>query len=510
VLITRLSIVKNSVTDFDTYGHLYFAKEVRSQSVGPFGAIIPKVVAGQPYRHPFLWHWLIGVLSFDFFYRNKKWINAFIDSFFVLIVYAIIQISFTSEIALFCSLLYIFTPNLFSAISTGPRIKSLTPRITSEIAVNLYFIFLLIPLPVSNYFSYTLAIMFGVFTLLSSKFGIQAIFLLSISIALLLQSLLILGVLIVAILICFIITKGQFVSTLKDQGTHLVWYFKKNLKGEMSISKRNSLSLFREKSKDKKGILKIGTILLHLIRTNSFGVIIFKMPVLLVCLSLFIYFKFVSVQTVSLVPVILMPVLAGVFIFLAVNIPILLFIGEAERYLNHIIVFVFLMTTISAFGLNMVWILWALIGYGFLFWLFELFVYNTIIHKKFDGGLKEVDEKEIIDFLRTINSEKIVLSFPYHAVGIWRIMLETIHKTVYPIMVTKEFSEKFETNYDAGYPFVDLNKINEMNNDFGLDILIIDNKQVAKRYGKMWTPPENWVKEPVSGEIYTLYKNSYK
>lgn len=499
-LITRLLVIRKAGIDFDTFGHIYFAKEVKNQRSGPFGAIIPNVVASKPFRHPFLWHWVIGLISFEYVYNNKKWINAVIDTIFVGVIYVIIYTIYGSSIAFNSALLYIFTPIMFSGISTGPRIRSLTPRITSEIAVNLYFILILLPLPIPEYVGVPLSILYGVYTLLSSKFGVQAIVLLSILISLLLFSYKPILILLTSILLSILLSKGFFFKTLKQQANHLVWYFKKNLKGEMSISNRNSLSLLKEKSKDKKGILKIGTILVHFIITNSFGVVIFKMPVLIVSFFLFFY------SNTTIDPAIFNPVLAGVLIFLAVNIPILLFIGEAERYLNHVIVFVLLMTTISAIDLNLTWVIWTLIGYGLLYWMFETFIYNKIIHKKLDRDTKEEEENDIIDFLKSFNEEKIILSFPYHAVGIWRILLETTHKTVYPIMVTKEFSDNFEAKYDAGYPYVDLKKLNEMDDDFGLDILILDNERVKYRYGGNWEPPKKWKLQFVSGVKYSIYE----
>ncbi len=509
-LLTRLIIVSRVNTSFDTYGHLYFALEVKRQNSGPFGKIKTKVIGSKSFRHPFLWHWIIGILSFDFFYTNRQWVNAVFDTLFIGLIFCLISVSYDPKTAFFVALLYIFTPILFSGISTGPRIKSLTPRITSEVAINLYFILVLTPIPIPEYISISLSILLGVYTLLSSKFGVQAIVLLSIFISIFLFSYKPILILLVSFFISIIVTRGMFLKTLKHQANHLIWYFKKNLKGEMIISNRNSFNLLKEKSKGKKGILKIGTIILQLIRRNSFGVVTFKLPALIAGISLFIYSNFFMGHVESIVPEIYVSVLAALVIYLMVNTSILLFIGEAERYLNHIIVFILLMTTILALDLNTSWILWVLIGYGVLYWLLEAFVYNTIIHKKLHRDKKEKEEKEIIDFLKSIKEEKTVLSFPYHAVGVWRIMIDTIHKTVFTYTTSEEFLNKLENKYASDYPYVNIEKLNEMDEDFGLDILIVDNKHVANRYDKMWTPPENWVKEPISGKIYTVYRNSHK
>ena len=58
-IIARIFIVRNADVNHDTYGHLYFAKEISEQNVGPFGKIRRKIVGSTLWGYPFLWHWLL-------------------------------------------------------------------------------------------------------------------------------------------------------------------------------------------------------------------------------------------------------------------------------------------------------------------------------------------------------------------------------------------------------------------------------------------------------------------
>ena len=61
----RYMVVRSAPIDFDTYGHLYFAKELKLQKVNPFGNIKLNVVGNDGFSHPFLLHWIISFFPID-------------------------------------------------------------------------------------------------------------------------------------------------------------------------------------------------------------------------------------------------------------------------------------------------------------------------------------------------------------------------------------------------------------------------------------------------------------
>jgi hypothetical protein len=175
----RLLPLRHVETGFDTYGHLYFAKEIRKQRIGPFGAIQLRVIDSPTYRHPFLWHWLLGLLplSFDEIVRHQKWLNASADALFAMGIYWVAHAAnLPPPGPLFVSMTYLFTPMWFSRRSTSPRLTTLTPRLFSELTTNVIFILLLVPFGLQGWLVLAMTSVLVSVVLLSSKFGVQAIF----------------------------------------------------------------------------------------------------------------------------------------------------------------------------------------------------------------------------------------------------------------------------------------------------------------------------------------------
>jgi len=502
-IILRIGVVLNSRTYFDTFGHLYFAKEVKDQKVGPFGKIQTKVAGTKGFKSQFVWHWLMGFLPLYKIIKFEKWINPFFDVIFTLLIYFIsIQYGLDNRTSFLVALIYLLTPMWFSGVSTGPRIKSLTPRLSSEIITNLFFIVTVLPLGIPYSIQLILGTVFSSFVILSFRFGLQAIFFLTPLISLFAVDFTPLFSTLIAIFLSIIISKGDFLETLKYQLIHLQWYFKKNLKGEMTISNRNSLKKLFSKSKDKKGIDRILAVIHDMIALNSFSAVLLKMPVYVLSLGGIIYLylnEMAGVLPQSVVDV----VLGGTIIYLLVNIPILLFIGEAERYLNHIAYFIILSAVIIAEQLNLDIVIYALLLYGLLYWVFESF----FLHKlRTEDETSDKFSEEVFNFIKGKN-ERIILTFPYHAIGgIWRIMLHTKHKVVCHMASDGDYRKKLEKKYALNYPYLNLNLLEEMSSEYGVNLLIIDNKKLKVHDFEGWSPPSNWEKVKVGGEYFSVYE----
>ena len=92
LLIRFLFVFKQTKIDFDTYGHIYFSKEVNKQKAGPFGSIKLKVIGNESFSHPFLWHYFVGKISTKFLINYGKWINLLLDTLFGIFLYFILCI----------------------------------------------------------------------------------------------------------------------------------------------------------------------------------------------------------------------------------------------------------------------------------------------------------------------------------------------------------------------------------------------------------------------------------
>ena len=116
-------------------------------------------------------------------------------------------------------------------------------------------------------------------------------------------------------------------------------------------------------------------------------------------------------------------------LFLLTSLPLLLFLGEAERYLSHLSYFVILGVVIMANSLNLKWIPYCLIGYGLLYFLVEVAFY---------GIPERPAPRKTVVFPKKAKFSDKSRHHPFHALSMWRALLETKAKVLYPFHVKKE------------------------------------------------------------------------
>ena len=495
--IFRLLAARGVPQSFDCYGHIYFAKELKLQKVGPFGSIKIKVVGGDKFSTPFMWHWFIGFFSLSFVSRYQKLFNPFIDAVFAVCIYFLaIKLGFEREDALLSFCLYVYTPMWFSRLSIGPRTSSFTPRLSGEIFTNVFFCVTILPIGAPSWMSILLGSVCCFYVLSSSKFGVQALLFLTPIISLFSYSLLPIFSLILGIFFLSTISKGAFLNSLKQQLGHLRWYFSKNLKGETAISDRNKLGkacLRKNKEPLFRYLLRL---LYRLTSRNSYISVLVKMPVVFMLIG----YWFTSPSDILSTTIV--PVIAAVCIYFLVNLPQLLFLGEAERYLNHVAIFIVIGSVSIGNALHVKELLWFITLYGFLYLLVEAFV-MPFLNKKSSTAVN--DHSKILSYL--IGIEKtVVLCYPYHAGGgVYRIMSETIHETVFPFGISEEFAKEFESEFGGKYPFIDLTKLANIHNSLGVDILIVSNSAVENNLDSNWRPTTNWNEVALGCELEKVY-----
>jgi len=497
-LFIRLLAGRGVSQSFDSYGHIYYAKELKCQKKGPFGSIKTKVVWGDNLSLPFMWNWLIGFLPLSIVSKYQKYFNPVIDAFFTLSIYLLaLKIGFEQGDALLCCGLYLLTPMWFSRLSIGPRTSSFTPRLSGEIFTNIFFCVTILPIGAPGWMSILLGSVCCFYVLSSSKFGVQALLFLTPLVSLFSHTLLPIFSLILGIFLLATISEGAFLISLKQQLGHLRWYFYKNLKGETAISDRNKLGKvwFREKGvAPSKYILKIVRLSLM---SNSFTGVLLKMPIL-VFLIAGVFFLPRDAGSLFF----LEPVFAGIIVYILINIPCFLFLGEAERYLNHVAIFIVFGAVSLATVLQLQEYLWLFLLYGFIYLFCEAFFLPRLLKKIIQ---KQSEHDIIIDYLKS-QEKGVVLSYPYHAGGgVYRIMAETDHRTVLLNAITEDFAEKYQSIYEDKYPFADLSKLDDMHIDFGVDILIVSNDSVAKNLKSNWRPSNNWAEVSLGCELEKVY-----
>jgi hypothetical protein len=504
-LASRVMVARNEDGIFDVYGHLYFAKTLSEQRRGPFGDITLQVVGASGFSQPFMWHWLVGFFDQRSIRRYQAWINGVVDSIYAVLSYLLmLQAGYSERVALFAVALYLLTPMWFSSVAIGPRIAGFTPRLSSEVATNLFFAVTLLPIGLPAPAVQLLAVALATFVLSSSKLGVQALLFLTPVVSLLAQRWLPLIVLVLAVVFLIVGSRGRALRQFKAQISHLAWYFRENLQGKMHVSNRNSFRALvkRSESSTRDYVAK----LVHrVLSENSYTSVIVKLPVLLVVL----HACATSLQQGGNAHASLLaaPVLAAVAVYVLINLRLLLFLGEAERYLNHVAFFIVLFAAQHAAANDSEWVLWVLMAYGLVYWLLESFALNRLKPAQFKD--RKVQDALVLQDLRQLPDPTVVLCYPYHAgAGVYRIMSETRHHVVFCFGTSAEFSARFNSKYAADYPYVKLEQLEEMADDYGIGYLVLDRRALQTRGFGHWRPSARWTPRAVSGHIYAVYSRS--
>lgn len=501
-LVSRILVSRKEAPGFDVYGHLCFADALRAQRRGPFGDVTLRLVGASGYSQPFMWHWLIGFFDAKALLRNQAWLNGVIDSLFVVIAFLLVQWSGYSErVALYAVAIYLLTPMWFSSIAIGPRIAGFTPRLSSEVATNLFFMICLLPIGLSELQIVVLGGVLAAFVLSSSKFGVQALLFLTPLVSLVGGSLLPLVSLVAGLILVIVASRGKVVEQLRTQVMHLTWYCKENLKGKMHVSSRNSFdALFKRSEPTLKSYL---VKLVHrVVSENSYTSVSIKLPVIF--LVAFAILQSITRGGTVYASVLAAPIVAACLVYFVVNLRPFLFLGEAERYLNQVAFFIALFAAKYALDNRLEWLLWALLVYGIVYWGIEVFA----LEKLRPANLRQraIEDDRVLEDLQALTLPTVVLGYPYHAAGgVFRIILETKHRAIYCLLTSKDFSESFNARYAGDYPYVKLEKLDDMANEYGVRYVVLDRAALRARGFEVWTPSFSWVKRPVGGDIYDVY-----
>lgn len=499
-LILKVYRVSQTPTGFDSFGHMYFAQEIQKQRSGPFGGIDLRVQGSKKFYNVLFLNWLFSKLPEPIKAHYANFLNLFLDTLFAIALIPLAVLAgYTWQSGLLACLLYYTSPIWFSAFSLGPRVLTFTPRLISELATNLFFFVTVIDLGLPTWVTLLVAGFIASFVLLSSKFSTQAIVFITVPIALIGQQWITPVALVLGIVLSLIATKGMYLSSLNTQITHLRWFFTKNANGEMNVSSRNNANwLFLYWDKDKTLISNIKKATMSFASRNGYTCVLFKLPLLFVLSIMLTATAIVAPENVNIT--LLVPVVSAFIIYLLTNLKRLLFLGESERYLSHVALFIVMLFVDLAVSVNMTPIVYLVMLYGLLFVLYEV---------KYADELLGIDRAEItdsdaiIDFLNAIDETKNIVLYPYHAAGgTWRVLFETHHNVIFNANLDDTHAELFKRKFELDYPFVSLAHLEEMHTVMGANLLILDN-----RYKPVWEVPAGWHPVPISKTTFTVYRH---
>ena len=430
-------------TDFDTHGHLHVAQQVKRQGCPAWGSVKLQCWEAEEYFHPYMWHKMLALFPIERIYRYQRFINGALDAIFSTAVFLICYFVDETIYTAFMGLgLYLFSPMWFSYFSMGPRIQSFTPRLSSEIIMNLiilcHFFYMT---KLDNHFLFIILIILNTLLLLISKFGLQSQVFITTCYTVITFDFSLITTLLISIAVTYLISGGGVHETFRRQIIHLKEYFHKNKTGINPISKRNS---FKEILAQFKGDVTYKALIWHILAVNSYTSTLIKLPIV----ALFFHHLVLYNNSFSSAPLTNIG-LASILIFTLINTRMFLFLGEAERYLNHTAVaFIIPLLTFASQNQNYIWIT-ILIAYGIVFWMLEiLYLYIRSSHEP------RVDADKLIEkFLLSLPTERIVLSYPYHNFCSYRVMLNTQHKSILPLHANMKSRNSFIKKYEYKNPF---------------------------------------------------------
>jgi hypothetical protein len=494
--ILRYLIIFKSENNFDVFGHLYFVRQIKSKGRGPFTSIKTNILESDEIENPFLWHWLVGRLPIRLILKYNRLFNPLLESVYVLIIFFLtIKMGFSLDEVSWVILLYLFSPLFFTKLNIGPRILC-TPRLFSEVFVNLFFIITILPLGISEELKVTIGA-FCVFLVLgSSKFGLQAILFLTPLVCIYENSFVPLASAfagLVGILVC---SNLRFAKSINLQLKHLTWYFKKNLSQETSISQRNDLKRIFSFEKDKTLTNNFARLIMRLLQDFSYSSIILKFP----CFLLFFVFLIFchNVETYGFLSIFAGPIWASAILFILVSLRFLLFLGEAERYISHASFFVLLGTVVMAKSLSLEFILYILLIYGILYLLIEIFLLPD------SKATRRYEDSKLLYFLQKQTFEIKIILYPFHAIGIWRVLLQTSANVLFTFHTKQKLKKLIEDRYCPEYPYTNLNHLDEMAEKLDINMLVVDKKELSRKLPR-WRIGENWKELNLDFEFYSVF-----
>ena len=105
----------------------------------------------------------------------------------------------------------------------------------------------------------------------------------------------------------------------------------------------------------------------HILAVNSYTATIIKLPIV----ALFVYYAVSNFNGFSEGPLINIGI-ASILVFILINTRLFLFLGEAERYLNHAAVAFIIPIIIFASQNSNYSLITLLIVYGIIYWMLEV------------------------------------------------------------------------------------------------------------------------------------------
>ena len=389
----------------DTWYHMMLAEEIR-QNNHKLPKKISRFLLSDSITYPPLFHILLSYLT----KRQRIAIEPFLGGIFDglvgvgLFFTAYVLIDLDLKTSLFVSLLFVFSPYALGS-GYGPRATLGTPRVFGQFLFFVSLLMLLQFLATGDYLYVIAAIALGSLIFLASMFSSQAYVFILIIWSTVLLSAVPLFVLCGSYLLSLLISGGQTWNSSKGHVLHLRIMAKTFWKGRFlseHIQQRNRLSDLRNLPKQLFTSLKKNYFLFYV--RNTFLIVLFQIPVV----SFYVYSRFDNSSLLTGSALIHLSdtfVGSAILVFIAVSTRPLLFLGEAERYIEHVSPFccLFVGLILQASGK------WEA-AYGVLLYSIFLYLINVILFvyliRTRNSVEREQNTQAVLDWINSNATER--------------------------------------------------------------------------------------------------------
>ncbi|MEA2018690.1 MAG: hypothetical protein U9N59_09595 [Campylobacterota bacterium] len=484
--------LKNS-WNTDTYFHMAFSRIIRENS---FKIPESKKQISLPDRvdYPWLFHWIFAFIPDDYLKVAEKTSSAMIDMIHIYLAIwfsnrFLSNISFENaeELSLWIGFFIAIVPS-FLRVGMGPRAYNATPRVLSQLLFTIFFSCIVLWYQEDSILWIGLSVISASLLFLSSRFGIQALLFISIV-------LMIMGYIEVLILLI-----AGFLLSLLFFKKHILWIYEghfNSMKYYYTTLADNFTGLKEQKGcigcyfqRMKENFMTKKMINWFFMDQYPLHILVFFIPQIWI---LFIFNDSIAEEYIFIYDIII----ASLVVFLLVLIPKFIFIGEAERYLEHTVFFqIFLFIVLFHNNESVLYILAS--------WFLLCYTQYIRLYIKYNSKNNNIGEK-IAPFLKEIDKENNIV---YPLGGYSWILLYYLKyaRVCYPAsswntVISKNDLDKLVGNYP--YPGVDLY---ELKLQFGITHIVTDINSFNK-YKELIKESKNYTYDILSqNDIYIILK----
>lgn len=477
-LFIRLPTSSPNLLEHDFYGHIYEARLIRRAKTIPFGPISLGLKFSAPYYGPFLWNWLVSFIPLGFLKKRQNLLNPLLDSLFSTLVFLwLYALGIPPFFAVMGTAVYLLSPSNYSRIVNGPRIAAFTPRLTSEILVASFFMVGMFSNQ-GDVWAYFVQFALAALVVASSKFGIQALIIISmLGVCLGLDFGPILTVF-SALVFWFLVRPKSFYRALRvhwGQARDRFWVERSSPTSTVRAYQQIVTLITRPSIRSVKAL-----------SAHPLAQLIFLLPVIpLLVFSIDLRggnFPFDYETAVFL---------SALIAWLGTSIRFGRFLGQSERYLRHTFPLAILILVEHTSDSESFYLIGFVLVHGLLFWCVDVLLFTFWLRRK--RRALEVAKSEVVSFLRQISKRCTLACFPQHAgVGVWGFLLETRHTVVGDIHLRGV--THLPRSVFGDYPYFSIRGLHENRDLLSLNLVVFDLQHIFNKHAEFNWEANGWRK----------------